>query len=207
MLDNYQELSDQQLAELVYQWQGDPKKYTNLLTQQIFPTLKKLCQKELVNNPQDYSLPISASSLVNEIYFDLAQGPGQSQIDSLRTFYTHLRHIIRAILIDKHRKLAAKKRALEDPDNYKQRQDYAAFINMNQEKIDPNDIEVFEYGVNKLKQLEPEAAEALAIKYYTAKNVEQIAYIMNKSKSTINRYLTSGKDIINALVLGAEINV
>ena len=51
-----------------------------------------------------------------------------------------------------------------DPDNYKQRQDYAAFINMNQEKIDPNDIEVFEYCVNNLKQLDPEAAEALAIK-------------------------------------------
>jgi len=185
------------LTELIQQWEFSPQKYTNLLVDQIHPTLKKMCLKQFSNYNKDVTeLPTSASSVVNEVYLKLSSGSGDTDVSSVRKFHTHLRQIIRCILLDKARQSKSDKRALERNSNFLAREEYALFTSNNNKNID---IAQFDEALQRLKDIDKAAYEVISFKFYSANTNVEIAEIMSTSKKTVERYVKGGMKTLNAL--------
>ena len=197
--------SDEELMKLVYKWQNQPNEYTNLLIEQIYPTLRRLCQFHtgIPNNTKNI-VTATATSLVSDVYLKLNNGLRKSDVESLRLFYKHLRDVIRAVLIDRYRKASAKKR-----NNHHRKNLPLTSIIINGEEFYITDDIFLEFtsGLSKLKEIEPNAHEALSIKLYNAKTNKEIALIMNKSVASIERYIQEGNKLLNAIIQGVDVDV
>lgn len=199
-------LADPEFMELVHNWQTSPSKYTNLLVEQVYPMLRAMCEKVVGVKPKhidDSYIQVTASSLVNEVYISLGNGARKKQIDSLRDFYCHLRDLMRAVLFHKHKFANAQKRKLENRNDEQAHFDYKIGV-LDKDSTKEIDVVLFDDALSKLKDIDSNIAEALSLRYYTLRTNEEIAFIMGKSVSTIERYILTGKDILSALLQGVE---
>jgi len=194
------ESQDNELFEVIYKWQSQPTKYTALLVDQIYCELKGLCINESNKSPnQELKIPVSASSLVNEVYIKLANGYRESRINSVRSFYTILRKTIQRVLLDRHRQINCTKRILDNVDSSPEIEGYKAVMKPSENFSEKVNVELLLGYIEKVSDVDPEAGEVLSFKYFTAKSVKQIAKIMNMSTSTIDIYLTQGKKIMRTV--------
>lgn len=194
--------TDKELFSLIFKWQSEPAKYTSLLVEQIYLELKGLCITETANpDNQKLKIPVSASSLVNEVYIKLENGYRECEITSVRSFYAILRKTIQRVLIDRHRQINCAKRTLDKGSNTPEIKGYEAIMKPSENFSEKVDVEMLVEYIDKVSSVDPEAGEALSFKYFTAKSVKQIAQIMNMSTSTIDIYLTQGKKIMKAVAV------
>lgn len=194
--------TDNELFETIFNWQNEPSKYISLLVEQIYIELRGLCESEANNTyNQEFKIPVSASSLVNEVYLKLENGYRENRIASVRSFYTVLRKTIQRILIDRHRQINCTKRTLNNGDSSPEIKGYKAIMEPSKNFSDKVDVEMLVGYIDQVYDVDPDAAEALYFKYFTAKSIKQIAQIMDMSTSTIDIYLTQGKRIMKTIAL------
>jgi RNA polymerase sigma factor (sigma-70 family) len=191
--------SDTEIEDLIFKWQGNPSQYTSLLVEQVYSSLRTLCEMEVKYSANtELSLPVSASSLVNDVFIKLKNGVSEDRVTSIKTFYNYLQRIVKQVLIDRHRHMQAHKRSFDYPNNSKAKQDYKDVF----ESIEDTsyDFEILIAGLEKLHKVEPDIVDALSYKYFAARNVNQISLIMNKSPRSIENYLHSGKQLLKDLI-------
>lgn len=190
------ELSDDELLSLVIKWKEEPAQYTSILINQIYPTLCKITKSKLENFKRNQEFEVTASSIVNEVFFKINNGAKNNSLDTLREFYSLLGQIILSLLVDRQRKCLSQKR---------RREVFYGSDVLSDVVPGGFDINLLSDSLEKLKKLEPEIAEVLSLKFYSARNNEQIAYIMNESISSTERKIKNGKLMMNALVKGVEL--
>lgn len=193
--------TDEELLVLVKQWQGEPDKYLNLLVEQVYKTLYTLCKREVTSSTWvKRNIEVTASSLVHDAYFKISMSSCETEFETLRQFYEHLRTIVRAILIDRARQKNALKR-----NSYVSDVLGFDFSDREQCEVKGQNLEVFDQCLEKLKAVDAEAAEAISFRVYDAKTLKQIAFIMDRSIATVERLFKHGVEILHAIFRGVEI--
>lgn len=193
--------TEQDLMFLVYKWQRSPKKYINLLIDEVYSDLYAMCQRQIyIDIELEKDVSATASSLVNEVFIKMNNCSLENEFESVQTFYRHSRNIIRSILLDRYRKKNAAKRNLN-------KSNYSLDLAMPGQPFDliHENIEAFVEGMKKLKKIEPVAHEAISIRFYNAKTDAQIAKIMGKSISSVERLIVSGRKVLKALISGVDV--
>lgn len=188
------------LLSLIHKWQKEPAKYADELINAISPKLANICIKASSKHQVDQLSP-SPNSIYSEVYIKLKIGLLRDlEIESVSTFYKCLTRNIAFYLLDKHRKIKAIKRNVELK-NLSTCDSSALRDKSHTNKIDIDDIEK---GLTKLKNIEPNLHDAMSLKILMALSVRQIADIMGKSESSVERYLKQGKKVLTALVHGVD---
>lgn len=193
--------TEQDLMFLVYKWQRSPKKYINLLIDEVYSDLYAMCQRQIyIDIELEKDVSATASSLVNEVFIKMNNCSLENEFESVQIFYRHSRNIIRSILLDRYRKKNAAKRNLN-------KSNYSLDLAMPGQPLDliHENIEAFVEGMKKLKKIEPVAHEAISIRFYNAKTDAQIAKIMGKSISSVERLIVSGRKVLKALISGVDV--
>lgn len=187
-------ISDEELLQLILKWKENPSEYTRILTSQIYPTLYSLTKLKVENFTERSNVETTTSSVVNDVFIKLKNGAkNQHHLGTLRGFYDLLGQIIISLLLDKERKKNSQKR------------NGGPIELNNSSRFSDEDISILSDSLDKLKQIEPEVAEVLSLKFYSAKSNEQISYIMQQSLSATEKNIRNGKLMMNAIIQGVEL--
>lgn len=193
MKNNY--IDDEQLLSLIIKWKDEPTRYTSLLIDHIYPTLYKLTKTKVTSFTNKKEIDLTTTSIVQDVFVKLNNGAKNNPLNTLRGFYELLGQIIFSLLMDRQRKSESIKRTL---------------VNANDKNISNSgeiDIASLNDGLKKLKALEPDVAEVLSLKFYSAKSNKQISYIMNQSISTTEKNIRNGTLMMNAIIKGADLRI
>jgi hypothetical protein len=179
-------LEKEKIMELVHLWQESPEKYTNLLIEQSYSVLHKLCNSEVTSKYwQNKNLDTTASSIAHEVFIKFTHKKCTSQFESYVEFNKHLREVVRTILLDKERKSNSQKRLLKNSGLGSEH------IHSPDEQFNNIDVNVLDDFINQLRIKSPIAAEVISHRVYGAKTAKDIAFIMEKSIKTIEYQLNN----------------
>lgn len=185
-----QQYDDDSLIDLIQTYYNKPTEYTNLLVDQIFPTLEKI-SKKLISDSVIHNINATTTDLIDETYRSLKNN---NPDDSVLIFFQHLRDIIKAILLD-----TSNHRGQIATSHSRSKIDLHNFLSDSQEQTEYSIIDVDD-ALNTLKHIENKAYQALSFKLYTASSHQQIATIMNCPVNSVDRYIKEGSKIIIALM-------
>jgi DNA-directed RNA polymerase specialized sigma24 family protein len=180
------------LILLIQKWQKNPKEFTNLLVDNIFPTLEKICNK-MSNDSLVHNLNDQASTLINDVYIKILHNSSKHELDGIELFYFTLRDVVRSILLDSYQKrktasLSALSHSL----------DFDTI--MPKTSASEYHIEDVDNALTTLLDIDPNASIALSLKFYTASSISHIAAIMNKPTDKVEQYLIGGSKILTSLI-------
>lgn len=187
------EYDNNELISLIQKHQKNPKEFTSLLVDNIFPTIEKICNK-VSNDSVVHNITTNASALIQDVYIKLTQNTVIHEFDCIQLFYFTLRDVVRSILLANyhHRKTS---NYLKLSNNI----DFDIFLS-SQSLNSEYHIEDVDNALITLQSIDPNAYLALSLKFYTASSNNQIASIMNKSPCKIEQYLSGGGKIVTSLM-------
>jgi RNA polymerase sigma factor (TIGR02999 family) len=155
---------------------GDPQAAERLLPL-VYDELRKLAASKLRHEqPQT----LQATALVHEAYLRLVGNDAARPWDSRGHFFAAAAQAMRRILIESARRRATQKRAGD-----REREDLDAG-NIFAPEISDDVLELDE-ALQKLKQLEPQAAEIVNLRYFAGLTLPEIAQLFGISTRSVDR--------------------
>jgi DNA-directed RNA polymerase specialized sigma24 family protein len=188
---------DKNLIVLIKKTQDNPKEFTNLLVDNIYPTLEQICYK-ISNDSVVHNLTANASSLINDAYIKLSHNKLKNELDSVQLFFFTLRDVVRSILLDHYQQ--------QKNSHYSKLSNNIDFDFILSKESDDSKfhIEDVDNALTTLLNIDKNASLALSLKFYTASSNNQIASIMKKSTDKVEQYLSGGSKIVNSLMKNPE---
>jgi len=191
----------EKIMELVHLWQDAPEKYTNLLIEQSYSVLHRLCNAEVSSNYwQNKNIETTASSVAHEVFIKFTHKRCTSRFESYVEFNKHLREVVRTILLDKERKNNSLKRLLNRKEVQVEHSEHS------EDTLGNLDVSILDGYIQQLRDKAPLAAEVISHRVYGAKTAKDIAFIMEKSVKTIEYQLNNAIKTLVSMSKGLDLS-